>query len=93
MKFFFAKTDSLYKIFKALEKIPSHRSVEIFIDPEHSLFDNERRWEQIKEILEKNQINATFITKNKKNRQYFSSLWLKVNFEKEKNIEISRTNL
>lgn len=87
MKFFFAKTDSLYKIFKALEKIPSHRSVEIFIDPEHSLFDNERRWEQIKEILEKNQIDATFITKNKKNRQYFSSLWLKVNFEKEKNIE------
>ena len=43
MKFFFAKTDSLYKIFKALEKIPSHREVEIFIDPEHSLFDNEWR--------------------------------------------------
>jgi hypothetical protein len=41
MKFFFAKTDSLYKIFKSLEKIPSHRSVEIFIDPEHALFDNE----------------------------------------------------
>jgi hypothetical protein len=43
MKFFFAKTDSLYKIFKSLEKIPSHRSVEIFIDPEHALFDNEWR--------------------------------------------------
>jgi hypothetical protein len=43
MKFFFLKTDSLYKIFKALEKIPSHRDVEIFIDPEHNLFDNEWR--------------------------------------------------
>jgi hypothetical protein len=43
MKFFFTKTDSLYKIFKSLEKIPSHKNVEIFIDPEHSLFDNEWR--------------------------------------------------
>ena len=87
MKFFFAKTDSLYKIFKALEKIPSHRSIEIFIDPEHSLFDNERWWQQIKEILDKNQIEATFVTKNKKNRDYLSSVWLNVNYEKEKNIE------
>lgn len=87
MKFFFSKTDSLYKIFKSLEKIPSHREVEIFIDPEHSLFDNERRWLQIKNILDTNQIDATFITKNKKNRDYFSKLWLKVDYEQKKNIE------
>jgi len=87
MKFFFAKTDSLYKIFKSLEKIPAHRNVEIFIDPEHSLFDNERRWSQIKDIIEKNQIDATFVTKNKKNRDYLESIWLKVNFEKPKHIE------
>ncbi len=87
MKFFFSKTDSLYKIFKSLEKIPSHRSVEIFIDPEHSLFDNERWWQQIKDILEKNKIDATFITKNKKNRNYLKSVWLKVNLIKEKHIQ------
>lgn len=87
MKFFFTKTDSLYKIFKSLEKIPSHRSVEIFIDPEHSLFDNERWWQQIKDIVEKNNIDATFVTKNRKNRDYFNSIGLKVNFEKEKNIQ------
>ena len=87
MKFFFAKTDSLYKIFKSLEKIPSHRNVEIFIDPEHALFDNERWWQQIKEIIDKNQIYATFITKNKKNRNYFQSVWLNINYIKEKNIE------
>lgn len=87
MKFFFSKTDSLYKIFKALEKIPSHKEVEIFIDPEHSLFDNERRWYQIKEILEKNEIDATFTTKNKKNREYFEEIWLKTSFEQKKNIE------
>ncbi len=87
MKFFFSKTDSLYKIFKSLEKIPPQRSVEIFIDPEHALFDNERRWQQIKEIIDKNQIYATFITKNKKNRTYLQSVWLNVNYLKEKHIE------
>ena len=87
MKFFFAKTDSLYKIFKSLEKIPAHRNVEIFIDPEHSLFDNEWWWTQIKDIIEKNQIDATFVTKNKKNRDYLQSIWLKVNYEKSKHIE------
>ena len=87
MKFFFAKTDSLYKIFKSLEKIPAHRNVEIFIDPEHSLFDNEWWWYQIKDIIEKNQIDATFVTKNRKNRDYLESIWLKVNYEKSKHIE------
>ena len=87
MKFFFAKTDSLYKIFKSLEKIPAHRNVEIFIDPEHSLFDNEWRWLQIKDIIEKNQIDATFVTKNKKNKDYLESIWLKVDFEKSKHVE------
>jgi len=87
MKFFFAKTDSLYKIFKSLEKIPSHRSVEIFIDPEHALFDNEWRWQQIKDIIDKNKIDATFVTKNKNNRDYLNSVWLKVNLIKEKRIQ------
>ena len=87
MKFFFAKTDSLYKIFKSLEKIPSHRNVEIFIDPEHPLFDNERRGQQIKDIIEKNKIDATFTTKNRKNRDYLNSIWLKTNFIKEKHIQ------
>ncbi len=87
MKFFFSKTDSLYKIFKSLEKIPSHRSVEIFIDPEHSLFDNERWWQQIKDIVDKNKIDAVFVTKNKKNRDYLISVWLKTNLVKEKRIQ------
>lgn len=87
MKFFFAKTDSLYKIFKALEKIPSHRDVEIFIDPEHSLFDNEWWWQQIKDILDKNKVDATFVTKNKKNRDYLNSVWLKTNLIKEKHVQ------
>ena len=93
MKFFFLKTDSLYKIFKALEKIPSHRDVEIFIDPEHNLFDNEWRWQQIKEIIDGNQIKAVFVAKNKKNREYFQSVWLNVNYEREKHIEKFKKNV
>lgn len=38
MKFYFAKTESLYKIFKTLERIPPQKAAEIFIDPEHSFF-------------------------------------------------------
>ena len=87
MKFFFAKTDSLYKIFKSLEKIPSHRNVEIFIDPEHALFDNEWRWQQIKDIIDKKNIDATFVTKNKKNRKYLTNVWLNVNFENERHVQ------
>lgn len=87
MKFFFAKTDSLYKIFKSLEKIPSNRSVEIFIDPEHSLFDNEWWWQQIKQIIDKNKIDAIFVTKNRKNRNYLESVWLQTDLVKEKNIQ------
>ena len=87
MKFFFAKTDSLYKIFKSLEKIPSHRSVEIFVDPEHSLFDNEWWWQQIKDIIDKNKLEVVFVTKNKRNRDYLDAVWLKTNLIKEKRIQ------
>ena len=93
MKFFFAKTDSLYKIFKSLERIPSHRSVEVFVDPEHALFDNEWRWQQIKDIIDKNKIDATFVTKNKNNRDYLNSVWLKVNLIKEKRIQRTKVSL
>jgi hypothetical protein len=87
MKFFFSKTDSLYKIFKTLEKIPTARKVEIFIDPEHSLFDNERWGKQIKEILEKKNIDAVFTTKKTKNREYFQNIGLEVNHIQQRNIE------
>ena len=87
MKFFFSKTDSLYKIFKTLEKIPTGRQVEIFIDPEHSLFDNERRGKQIKEIIEKRNVEASFVTKKAKNKEFFQSIGLAVHHVEQRNIE------
>ncbi len=78
MKVFFQKNDSLYKIFKTLEKLPTNKSVNIYIDPEHSFFDNERRWKQLKELIQERNIDAYFITKNDRSKYFFQSLWLLV---------------
>lgn len=80
MKLFFASDDSLLKIFKTLEKIPRWKEVEISIEPEHSLFDNEWRGKQIKDILEKRSINATFSTQSEKCKKFFEKIWLKTNY-------------
>jgi len=77
MKFFFVAEDSLYKIFKTLEKVPKWKTVEISIDSHHSLFDNEWRWKQIKEILDKRNINAIFVTKKETSRKFFEKIGLK----------------
>ncbi|MCK9467288.1 MAG: hypothetical protein M0P94_03075 [Candidatus Absconditabacterales bacterium] len=77
MKFFFVAEDSLYKIFKTLEKVPKGKTVEISIDSHHSLFDNEWRGKQIKEILDKRNINAIFVTKKETSRKFFEKIGLK----------------
>lgn len=91
MKLFFLKEHSLYKIFKTIEKIPDGRTINIFIDPEHSFFDNERWGSQIKELLEKKQITAYFVTKTEKARYFFASLGLSViHQEKHKVLQFFR---
>ena len=92
MKLFFSTDDSLYKIFKTLEKIPRWKEVEISIEPTHSLFDNERRGKQIKEILDKRSINATFNTQTDKCKKFFENIWLKINHT-EKNSFIKYLNI
>jgi len=87
MKFFFSKTDSLYKIFKTLEKIPTEKKVEIFIDPEHALFDNERRGKQLKEIIDQKKLDAQFTTKTTRNREFFSSVGLQTNHIEQRQIK------
>lgn len=86
MKFFFLKTDSLYKIFKTLEKIPPQKAVQIFIDPEHPFFENQRRGKQLKELITERNLNITFLAEKEKNREYFQQLDLQVYYEEEKPI-------
>jgi len=78
MKLFFLKEHSLYKIFKTIEKVPSGRTIYVYIDPEHSFFDNEWWGKEIKELLQKKNLNALFVTKTEKSKYFFSSLWLTV---------------
>lgn len=78
MKLFFEKSDSLYKIFKTLEKINTQKTIHIYIDPEHSFFENERWWKQVKELFERRWIDWYFITKNDKSKYFFQSVWLKI---------------
>lgn len=78
MKLFFLKEHSLYKIFKTIEKVPNWRTIYIYIDPEHSFFDNERRGKEIKELLQKKNLNTMFVTKTEKSKYFFSTLGLTV---------------
>lgn len=86
MKFFFLKTDSLYKIFKTLEKIPPQKAVQIFIDPEHPFFENQRRGKQVQELIKERNLNITFLAEKDSHRKYFQQLGLQVHFEEEKPI-------
>lgn len=81
----------MYKIFKTIEKVPNGRTIHIYIDPEHSFFDNEWRGKEIKELLQKKNLNAMFVTKTEKSKYFFSSLWLTVlHQEKHKIIKYLR---
>ena len=86
MKFFFLKTDSLYKIFKTLEKIPAQKPVQIFIDPEHPFFENQRWGKQLSDLVKERNLNITFLAEKESSRNYFRQLGLKVYFEEEKPI-------
>ncbi len=86
MKIYFLKEDSLYKIFKTLEKVPVGKTVQIHIDPEHSFFQNEWWGAQMQEILSKRKIQATFVTKNERNRVFFEKLGFAVEYQEKNKI-------
>lgn len=92
MKIFFQKDHSLYKIFKTLEKIQDGKTINIYIDPEHIIFENERRWKQFQELFERKRITAYFITKTDRARFFFQQMWLHV-LHQEKNKFLKIANL
>lgn len=75
MKIIFSSKDSLYKIFKTLEKIPNNKSVEIVIDPKNIIFENKWLWKQILDILDTKSIDYVFLCKSKTLSQYYKSIW------------------
>ena len=92
MKLFFLKDNSLYKIFKTLEKVPNNKTVHIYIDPEHAFFDNERRGKQLQEIIHEKKLKAFFVTKTEKARNFFQKIGLEV-IHQEKHKILKALNL
>ena len=81
MKLHFTKHDSLYKIFKTVKKIPSYKTVTLFIDPQHIFFENERRGKQLKEIIDQQELTVTCVATTHFSQTYFQQLWLQVQFQ------------
>ena len=86
MKLFFFKDDSLYKIFKTIEKLKSAKDVTIYIEPAHDFFHNERRAKQIYDLLEQKNRKPTFIVESEKHKVLLDNVWLKVQLKHKKKI-------
>ncbi len=86
MKLFFLKDDSLYRIFKTLQKISTTKQVEVYIEKQSPFFDHPRRGKQIKELIEKSNLDVVFATKSEKSKLYFEEVWLKVLFLKKRKV-------
>lgn len=84
MKFYFAKTESLYKIFKTLERIPPQKAAEIFIDPEHSFFENQRWGKEALNIIKNRNLNITFLAEKPSSRIYFQQIGAQVQYKEER---------
>ncbi len=78
MKLFFLKDDSLYKIYKTLEKVSSKKPLIIYIDEGNEFFTYLRWGKQIKELVVNRNLIVHFVAKNKKIQQYYESLDLPV---------------
>jgi len=74
MKLVFDRSDSFYKIFKSVEKIPDGKSVDIEIHPHNQFFKNIRRGKQLVELLKEKKIAYTISTNSDFVVAYFSEL-------------------
>ncbi len=74
MKLQFDKKDSIYKIFKTINKIPSYKSVTIFIDSQNPFYRNQWRGKQIMELIEQHHLQATFMATSRDANEYLTSI-------------------
>lgn len=74
MKLFFLKDDSLYKIYKTIEKAPKNKKIFIYIEVKNQFFLHEWRGKQIKELIDKENIQAVFVTQSEQSKKFFEKL-------------------
>ena len=75
MKLFFDRSDSFYKIFKSIEKIPDGKTITIEIHPYNQFFKNIRRGKQLLELLKEKKISYSVLTNSDFVTSYFQELW------------------
>lgn len=61
MNITFSKYDSIYKIVNTLKKIPNYKDVTVNIDPEHAIYQHDRRWQYLYTVIKDHHINVTFV--------------------------------
>ncbi len=87
MKLFFDRSDSFYKIFKSIEKIPDGKSVNIEIHPQNQFFKNIRRGKQLIELLKEKKMHYTLVTDAEFVSSYFTELGEEVILNKDHKVK------
>lgn len=70
MNIYFLKDDSLFKIFKTLEKVSQGKTIQVHIAHDNQFFDNIWRGKQIAELCEKKDLDVTFVVTSQRQVRY-----------------------
>ena len=81
MKLFFTKDDTLYKIMKAIEKLPKGKDVSLYIDYQNSFYSHPWWGKQIVSLMQERQLNYSFICKHPKAKKYFDDHDIRYEYE------------
>lgn len=86
MKLYFDRSDSFYKIFKSIEKIPDWKKIQLEIHPHNQFFKNIRWWKQLLELLKEKKIDYTIFSSSDFVQSYFQELWEKPELNKDSSL-------
>jgi hypothetical protein len=93
MKLFFLESDSFYKIYKTLEKLPEHKKVTCFVETTNPIFDNVRWGKQIRDLIHEKKLQTTWIAKNEKAKHFFEAAQLPYEYKyrnkRERNLHLT----
>lgn len=82
----FKKSDSLYKIFKILKKVPPYKKAIITIDQKHELFEHKWWASQIADLIKEQHLQATFIVHNKEQAQFFQDVGIPIQYKNKQGL-------
>lgn len=81
MKLHFWKKDSIYTVFKTLKKVPSYKAVILSFEANHPLFEHERRWYQLQEIIQQHELQIEIYVTSIAMKEFFEKQWIKTIFK------------